>query len=403
MFRLSQDLRPHSRWDQLSPELWRRIFAVLAASARLQQREICKLPLICTSFQDILAQLPHPCKSLRVSHKIDISQLPHLFSWIQRYAASLEVLDGSHWTQVVLSVLLSHACPLLTMSVSVLHHDICLIAGFKTLKKLTMCGRSTRKHVIDLQPLRSLPNLDSLHLQKNNGHYSNLDAIGLTQLTLSDCHVICSQNCEFATSLRELHVLQAKLLQFHEQGVAACSALQHLDIEGIVGASNQVCSLSFDGEHYTVPENLTLLTALVSLRVLSKGEGDIELGWLTRLTALQKLQADLSADLIVLPECMSAMSKLRDLCVSATADYEMGRIECMFDWKTLVSLESIELYGRLYFDPQFGCTDLLTLRHLKEVTIIANDPGDEAYQIDSLGSKLAVQRPDVRFSMCEDC
>ena len=219
---------------------------------------------------------------------------------MQRYAASLEVLRVSHWTQVVLSVLLSHACPLLKMSVGVFHHETHLIAAFKTLTSLTMGGSCVHEHSIDLQPLRSLPNLVSLHLCKVNGHYSSLDATGLTRLTLSECHVECSQNCEFATSLLALHLLQAELLQFHEQGVAACSALQHLDIQGTVGARNEACSLSLHEEYYVVPENLTLLTALTTLKMSYKGEGDIELGWLTRLTALQHIHADLSADIIAL-------------------------------------------------------------------------------------------------------
>ena len=88
------------------------------------------------------------------------------------------------------------------------------------------------------------------------------------------------------------------------------------------------------------------------------------------------------------------MCKLRNLCVVA----EKGCIECMFYWKTLVSLERIKLYGDLYLVPQFGCTDLFILRNLKAVIIFLCDPQQHVIdQMIMLGCKLALQRPNVCF------
>ena len=46
-----------------------------------------------------------------------------------------------------------------------------------------------------------------------------------------------------------------------------------------------------------------------------------------------------------------------------------GRIECLFDWKSLGSLEHVELSGNLRLFVRFDFSDIMLLRNLKGVLL----------------------------------
>ena len=249
-----------------------------------------------------------------------------------------------------------------------------------------------------------------------DARYSHLDdsARYLTCLSLSCCKIECSQDCVFSTSLVELHLDRAQLMRFHDQGVAACSNLRTLSCDdAVVGATNAAYTLNLLSHSCVFPANFSLLTALTTLDlVLDDGEceGQIELSWLTGLTALHQARlSNLPYELVVLPGGISSMCNLRNLSISASwYGNKPGWIECLFDWKSLVSLERVKLSGNLRLFEQFDLSGIMELRNLKVVFIeyvsiltCAHD-SYTANKLASFVPLLRLQRPDVFFSTEED-
>lgn len=225
-----------SEWEQLPLGLWSMIFSRLADTASFWDgsREVHKLLQVCRVFRNIFTLYPHLHSSIRLRSGPAVCNLPELLHWIRRHSLTVRqyIHDNSPWSEIILSALLSHEAPVVKVVSSCSLGAIHLLAAFKTLTHCTL--KNERQDWFSLKPLQALPSLNSLYLQGGDfvnerspaSLYTDLDAAAkhLTYLRLHNCNVKCTSNLVCVTSLLELSLAGANLLQFHDHGLAAFAA-----------------------------------------------------------------------------------------------------------------------------------------------------------------------------------
>ena len=399
--------QPQSHWEQLSPELWRVIFAQLPARPGLfvLQQTFSKLPLVCSKFRNILSGQPDMCSRLFLNKAVAGSHVPHLLGFARRHAGAMSDLDvsfGYPCVELVLAILLTHQAPISRVTGLIPGKALHLLAALKTLTHCHLEGQYEAS--MCLQPLKSLPDLISLDLAV--GQYTMLDAAAqhLTRLKLVDCEAICVEDCLCVTSLRQLYCSHSNLAWFHQEGLPACSQLESLVCESSnIHTVNAAESVLFGGPDHCVSASMSALTALSSLSFTCDTEvGSVDLDWLTQLTALKKLEAKLAAECIVLPGCLSSLSSLKQLCVVALRDEHLQlTLELVF--RHLVALEEIRIHGNFNAET-YGILSLAELQRLRVVDFSCfTAPGRYMTgQLALLAHKLGKHRPDNQFTAGND-
>ena len=344
------------------------------------------------------------CPRLFLNKAVAGSHVPHLLGFISRQSGSMRDLTvalGYPWVELVLAILLTHHAPISRVSGLVPAKALHLLAALKT---LTHCRLQGQHEAMCLKPLRFLPNLISLDLAVGNFIHVEAAAQHLTRLNLVDCEAICFQDCPCVTSLKQLMCLRSNFFRFHQQGLPACSQLMSLVCDSSnVRAVDAAESVIFGGPDQCVPLSISALTALSSLSFTCDTEfGAVELGWLTQLTALEKLKAKLGAECIVLPECLSSLSSLRQLSVVATR-HEHVEVTLGFDFSHLVALEEIRIHGNVDAD-MYAILNLADLKRLRVVDFSCfTMPGRCMMgQLALLAHRLGKHRPEVQFTADND-
>ena len=395
-----------SQWDQLPCEVWGVIFAQLPFRPGVYklQQIFCKLPLVCSKFHNIMSGQPNMCSRLLLYEALDGTHVPHLLGFTKRHSGSMRELSVSSveqypWLELVLATLLTHQAPISRVYGHIPNKAMPLLAALKTLVHCHLHGRQGVR--MSLQPLASLPNLTSLNLEE--AHLTVVDAAAqhLTRLALVDCTASCFEDCLCVTSLRQLYCYHSNLSRFHQEGLPACLQLQSLACDSSnIHAADAAESVLFGGPDHCVPLSISALTALTSLSFACDAEvRSVELDWLTQLTALEILEAKLEAECIVLPGCLSTLSRLRQLSVVATGDEGHGQVTLDFDFSHLVALEELRIDGD--FDAKmYGMLNLADLKRLRVVAFSpsAKPDGHMVDQLALLSHKLRKHRPDIQFT-----
>ena len=269
------------------------------------------------------------------------------------------------------------------------------------------------------KPLQALSSLNSLYLQGRDlvadkkSTYTDLDAAAkhLTCLTLQNCVVSRKSNCACVTSLLELNLTWAALLQVHHHGLAACCCLQVFKCHySAVIAQYSRADLNFLGNK--VPSSLSASTCLTSLSIEFAGmKHETVLDWLTCLTALQHFRAQVKVCQLVLPPCLSCMVNLRTLSVFSVGERAASYIVHAFDWSKLVLLEAVELWGSFECPGHFALMGMVELRKLRMVILAS--PGfcsiatrQAIHELALLSHRFKQERPDIEYATtptCESC
>ena len=241
--------------------------------------------------------------------------------------------------------------------------------------------------------------------------YADLDAAAkhLTCLRLQNCIVSCTNNCACVTSLLELGLTRATLLQFHDHGLAACCCLQvfNCHYSAVRAPHNGVDNLNFTGSE--VPSSLSALTCLTSLSVeFVVVEHETVLDWPTCLTAMQHFRAQVDVYQLVLPPCLSCMVNLRTLSVFSVGQRAPSYIVPAFDWSRLVMLEAVELWGSFESPGKLALRGLFEVRKLRMVILAF--PSFSTFSSVQAKSELALlshrfkqERPDIEYSTTPTC
>ena len=394
--------QPQSQWDQFSSEVWGVIFAQLPTRPGVYklQTVLCKLPLVCSKFHNIMSGQPNMCTRLLLFEALAGNHVPHLLGFIRRHSGSireLSVSSGEEYPrlELVLATLLTHQAPVSRVDGHIPNEAMHLLAALKTLVHCNLHGRQGAS--VSLQPLRSLPNLTILNLAE--GPFTMVDAAAqhLTRLALVDCKASCFEDCLCVTSLRHLCCRHSNLSRFHQEGLPACSQLQSLLCDSSnIHAGDAAESVLFGAPDHCVPLSISALTALSLLSFRCDAEvRRVELDWLTQLTALEKLEAKLAAECIVLPESLSTLSRLRGLFVAATRD-EHTQVTLDFDFSHLVALEELCIFSDFHARA-YGLLNLADLNRLRFVAISRSTDKHMMDQLALLAHKLEKHRPDIYF------
>ena len=160
---------------------------------------------------------------------------------------------------------------------------VLLLSIFQTITTCTL--QSSKAECSDLRPLSSLPLLTRLALEY--GGFSHLEAAShLTALSLDNAHVVCTQDFSCVTSIVELSLKAAELLDFHCESVSACARLESLVLDSAcMGAITDDEDRGYrnwqvafcDDERAGTPPDISALTALTNLE-LTCLRHDMQLG-----------------------------------------------------------------------------------------------------------------------------
>ena len=314
-----------------------------------------QLRTVCSAFNATFKQHDDLYSDVIVRDHKDC-HLSSLAAWICCHSSSirnLTVLMPSPWLEAILVALQSpHLSCLETLFIvgpvpaTAMH----LLPSFQSITKLVVYNHGTHP-LLDLHPLKELPQLTRLDLQQ--GFFKGIEvAEHLTALDLYQTSVVCEQGCSFVTSLIHLTMWYADLAGFHQKGLPACSCLQSLtcpdgDISAVDADEGLNCSSESD---LSTPSTMTALTSLTKLTIgmysCEGGNMPVNVGWLTKLTALQCVEVSLPTSQVEFPQCVSTMTSIRTLLVDLhysppTADAADLRLD--FDLSGLVSVQSFTL------------------------------------------------------------
>ena len=306
---------PHANWAQLSHELWGAIFARLNPdvgdddflSSRIYQigrldqacfHHLPRLHLVCKSFNHILARAPHAHDLLTLTN-MHAHDLPSMCAYIQKNGSSISRIVancGSPYVEAALVTLLSHKsgpAQLTSAHLGASKFQVCqrlhnsvliLLTQFSSLTACTFCLDTPNVlNEFDLNTLSVLPHLVRLELQR--GQFRALDALShLTHLSLDESYVSCSDDCDFVTSLVNLHLMSSSLEDLHSQGVCACHHLRELQCSrsAVLGSGSDADSMQFiRGDAHCVPDSLRLLTSLTQLDFyIDNSDRHVDFDWL---------------------------------------------------------------------------------------------------------------------------
>ena len=402
-------------WNHLSTELWGCIFSHVrfdmdsgdwlrvGSTEEVSQAALFNLRTVCRKFNAVFEQHPLLYCDMFLGKYITACHSPSLIRWLQshgRCVQNLATACGSPSLDVVLATLFLQGSCLQRASLE--------NASETSLPLLAMCTTVTRCHLnlpvkgLDLQVLSVLPNLASLTILE--GQVSNLNALAhLTHLGMYHCFATCNADCRSCGSLLSLKVYDSTIERFHEQGITACNCLMSLWCRyGDIQAVHPSQRLTFNDDSVHMPESWSALTALTELNVESDLESQSHFESLSQLKSLQALSISTSANLTVLPECLSTLSGLTNmelavLPVGTTEGLSRGRIMIEFDWSAFVSLHTLKFYGLIAFSTDLCViADLSRLRQLC-VRFLACDL-IATKQLMRLAYKLG-QRPEVSLSI----
>lgn len=217
-----------------------------------------------------------------------------LSRYIRKHHSSIQTLVTGYvspWLETTLGLLLdAHVTKVCMPSVSL--PALQLMAEFKSITHCTISAAAEN----DLEyVLGALPNLTNLTLEDDE-FFGVESAVNLTSLRLQSCVVTCSKACSCVTSLLELQLESAKLHNFHQHGVCACSCLQYFRcVASVVDGDTYADILDLNHDH-SFPVDLSILTALTKLEFRAGvGPAIQRLDWLTVLQGLKSVSAHLYA------------------------------------------------------------------------------------------------------------
>lgn len=387
----------------MSKDLWTMIIALVTDQAfvRPPMHELYKMPLVCRALRNMFGQQAQLVEIVSF-HELTSINLDSFIAWVKQHGQHVKeiyadnpVVDSLD-TADMLRALLSRKAPIETLVLDRPSSAMQLISGFKNLTYCALRAHS-RQARLDLKPLKALPCLVVLSLAYGIFVYAEA-ATHLNTLYLDDCTASCYHNCICVSLLEHLDMFDASIEGFHNKGLAACSQLMSLKCNSsslVAGHVAHSGDLFFDGNAHRVPTNLTALCSLTHLSFYSSAaEYEVSLYWLTRLSALQVLNAGMYCNNVVLPTCLSMLTNLRALGVQTHAP--AGGIMLAFDFKALSSLTSIELYGTVRASWPCVLSDIACLTDL-QVVAFANCMRADMGLV-ALAHELGKDRPDVMFS-----
>ena len=352
---MQPELWQQAQWLHLPVNLWAQVFTALKpvgfAAAETWQG-FHQLRTVCQAFDATFKQHSDLYSDVIVR---DHHHLSSLKAWMRCYSSSIKnliVLKPSPWLEAILAALqTTHSCletlfvvgPVQTAAVD-------LLPGFQSITKLMVHDHGAYRS-LDLNPLKELPQLTHLDLQQ--GCFNGIEvAEHLTALDLYHATVVCEQGCSFVTSLLHLTMWYTEVANFHQKGLPACSCLQSLtcqdsEILAVEADEGLICS---DETELSIPSNMTALTALtqfaIGMESCEDGSMPVNLGWLTKLTALQYVEISLPTTTVEFPQSVSTMTSIRTLFVDLhcnTPTAEAADLKLDFDMSGLVSLQSFTL------------------------------------------------------------
>ena len=289
---------------RLSDELWSGIFAHFCRADEPLIRhwkhikptpstqQLLQLRLVCKQFNDLHAQ---QVQRLSLDQSFLPNALAGLLAWLRRRKPPLNPLELSCGAPVLDTVL--GAVAVLQTAITHIHiarfsdTSLKLLSAFDSLQTC-MLGRTSGMD-LDLSALQGLSHLSNLCLV--DGRFIKLSAIkSLSCLLLKRSKVICDQDCEFVSTLKQLDLLDSGIQGFHEQDLSACSQLRYLRLSrGTLEDRHGNKQLGFGLD--ALPQNMSSLNKLVQLDLRGPPVRICDQDWLTDLTALQQLTVKLAA------------------------------------------------------------------------------------------------------------
>lgn len=404
--------RQEGRWLHLPSNVWAATFCINRPCNVTQswighsfktQAGFLKLRTVCQTFNKIFQQNDHFSSSVVVGKQAPSCQLPSLVKWLrclQACVKQLVVENSSPWPEIVITALQSPNPVLedLQLSSGVPDAAMFLLSTFQSVTTCTLQHAHTSGS-LDLRPLSSLPLLTELNLV--SGQFVGLEAAAhLTALSVNGADAVCMQDCSCVTSLVELDLWSCQLLRFHPRNVFACSRLESLMLVlAEIGGHELDEEYLFPGHiHGSGLSGLSALTALTNL-VLQYSTHDMQLDWVTTLSALQSLKVE--AFQAVFPASWSTMTSLKslDIEIDPNDDTRGCNLFFFFDLGTLASLQSFELsFVTMSAEKLSG---LASLSNLQEVIFKSVESFGKATatEIGLLAFDLGRKRQDVQFRM----
>ena len=281
-----------------------------------------------------------------------------------------------------------------------------LVVEFKTLTECSLSSPMDQMHSLSLEALRGLPSLTALRLEESD--FTHVEAaVHLTRLELiCGCEAECSHDCMCVTSLVQLQLSESVLKRFHNQGLAACTCLEHIDVRcGSVQAVDAAETLIANENALNLPASLTALTTLTSVVLSCRDDDGLEPGLdcISCLVNLQSLVVDCYGWLTFTQglTCLTALTKLSiDNDVRDTVTDEK-KVSLLFDWAGLISLVQLHILGDVWPTYQYPLSRLASLNTLKTVIFkcFYRPNQNMTGQLAVLAYKLGRDRRDVYFDV----
>lgn len=277
-----------------------------------------------------------------------------------------------------------------------------LLPAFTALEECALYGSYEKDAFWDLGPLEHLPLLTKLCLVDCKVCHLHA-ASRLTSLALYSCHATCSHPCVSAASLVDMCVHDCTLMQFHYQGISACSQLRSLSFESssVNSIDDPAKNLRLNKDDVCVAISLSELTCLTELTLhLSTDSHAAALYKFVVLTSLQFLNLDVSCSQLKLSSQFSKLCRLTRLMLSSDAKRESPcRLYVRFDWATLCSLQAFGLIGNFELQGATGLRELASLPNLNMIDLGMVDAKSPArMQLIGYAMEMALLRPDVQVS-----
>ena len=264
-------------------------------------------------------------------------------------------------------------------SVLLLYPDDNAMQLLSPFTSLTSCTLSIHGE-LDLQPLHSLPHLDTLAVEK--GSFLNFNACQhLTKLVIHTHHSQSEPSCMFAHKLRSLDLFSLdQFHHLHHEALLACTALEHLALCARPFRHSFRSSMIEAGLNPYLPYNiqaaLTSLTLLTSLQIYQdtsmehfyvdyRQELAVDVDWVTCLTSLRDLEVRVTWCPFILPAGLNRLSMLTRLALVTRHTASVKLDVC--DWPACHSLQKVYFGSGSYsFDHQL--LKLAEVAQLSEIT-----------------------------------
>ena len=362
-----------------------------------------QLRAVCQTFKTVFDCHPGLSQDLLCCHCDPATFSAALTSWLKakHSVQALILLPESPALKMLLPSRLADPTQLCSVCVSSAT-TACLscLAPFTTLTQCQLLAPA--EDTLDLQPLRALTNLADLRLQ--NGMYNGLHlSPNLTGLTLLGCIARDAPNSLTAPALKGVE-LGGSLLLIHNNGVAACTALENLTMSWSSSITAQ------EQQHnYRIADDLpAAMSQLVHITSLTVGarKRDLQLSNFSVLTNLCSLQLQLTGPLVVSGD-LGCLPSLVDLMIRPRySDGLCGMyspaVLMQFNWGIMQHLDFIEISGAVTFDRSL----LLLQRQPKLEYFILEDfkPGsvDTMENLAELTQWFEANRPDVTIYVSEE-